>query len=263
MSTFGYLYRTTVIKALESIARAGYRQVEFAPVPPHLLATECDAQCRSKLRRELDTLELGCVSVNPAELNLVSANREIRALAVSLYRACIELAYDLGARVQMVVPGRQNALIPMPVDDAVELLKAQLIVLLEDARRTGVILALETVPFGFLETTEAVARVVRDIGDPLLGIAVDCANTFGKEDISAGVRLAGSNLVMAQFSDAWSGRWAHTSIGRGEVDFGPFFDALRDLQFAGPCIYELVDGEDPEPRIGADLVALRERGWSL
>lgn len=262
MTNFGFLYRASLDDALEAIARSGYRHVELAPVPPHLLATECDSAQRRQLRRRFEDLDLECVSVNPAELNLVSANAEIRSLALRQYQACIELAYDLGAHVQMIVPGRQNALVPMPIDDAVRLLTAQLAVLLDDAHRTGVALAIETVPFGFLETTKAVAGVVREISDPSLGIAVDCANTFAIENIADGVRLAGQDLLMAQFSDAWRGRWAHTSIGRAEIEFGPFFEALAEISYTGPCIYELVDGDDPVPRIGADLVAIRERGWS-
>jgi sugar phosphate isomerase/epimerase len=63
-------------------------------------------------------------------------------------------------------------------------------------------------------------------------------------------------------SDTWASRWAHTSIGRGEVDFAAFTAALRDAGFTGTTVYELVDGEDPEPRLAADLSALRAAGWS-
>jgi sugar phosphate isomerase/epimerase len=262
MTTFGFLYEVTLEGALENIARAGYRQVEIAPVPPHLLATSTDAAGRRRLKKFIDDVGLECVSINPAELNLVSPNAEIRELAVRQYRSCLQLAHDLGAHIQMVVPGRRNALIPMPEADAIDLLKEQVTTLLADAHDTGVTLALETVPFGFIETTSAVAAVVRELDDEMLGIAVDCANTFGKEDIAEGVRLAGSDLLMAQFSDCWRTRWAHTSIGRGEIDFDGFRHALEEIHFAGPCIYELVDGENPTPRIGDDLLTLEGRGWS-
>jgi len=261
MTTFGFLYRVPLEQALETVAAAGYHQVEIAPVPPHL-PTNPDAGERRRLKKLIGDLGLDCVSLNPPELNLVSSNPEIRDLAVRQYRSCIQLAHDLGARIQMVVPGRRSALIPMPETDAIDLLKLQVASLLADAHDAGVTIALETVPFGFIETTAAVLAVVRDLSDDMVGIAVDCANTFGKEDIAEGVRLAGSDLVMAQFSDCWSTRWTHTSIGRGEIDFDTFRSALEDIEFPGPCIYELVDGEDPAPRIGSDLVTLEGHGWS-
>jgi sugar phosphate isomerase/epimerase len=67
---------------------------------------------------------------------------------------------------------------------------------------------------------------------------------------------------MAQLSDSWRARFAHTSLGRGEVDFEAFGRALSDSGFVGPSIYELVDGEDPGPRIEADLRTLEGWGWS-
>jgi hypothetical protein len=41
-----------------------------------------------------------------------------------------------------------------------------------------------------------------------------------------------------------------------------FVQALQNISFSGPCIYELADGEDPEPRIAADLLTLRAWGMT-
>jgi sugar phosphate isomerase/epimerase len=261
ITTFGFLFRTSLPEALETIASAGYRDVEIADVAPHLPTDASHAE-RREVRVLLDRLGLRCTSLNPPELNLISPNREIRELALREYRASIRLCYDLGAPVQMVIAGRRNALVPMPPDEAIALAEEQLAALLADAHDTGVTLAVETVPFGFIETTAEVAELVRKFDDGLLGIAVDCANTFGREDIADGVRLAGPDLRMAQFSDTWKARWAHTSVGRGEVDFDAFRRALDEIGFRGPCIYELVDGEDPAPRIAGDLRTLQDAGWS-
>jgi sugar phosphate isomerase/epimerase len=261
MTTFGFLFRTSLAEALETIAAAGYRDVEIADVAPHL-GTDASQAERREVAALLDRLGLRCTSLNPPELNLVSPNPQIRELALREYSASIRLCHDLGAPVQMVIAGRRNVLVPMPQDEAIGLAEQQLAALLEVAHDTGVTLAVETVPFGFIETTAEVAGLVRKFDDDLLGIAVDCANTYGREDIADGVRLAGADLRMAQFSDSWKARWAHTSIGRGEIDFGSFRRVLEEIGFRGPCIYELVDGEDPAPRIAADLRTLQDAGWS-
>ena len=50
---------------------------------------------------------------------------------------------------------------------------------------------------------------------------------------------------------------------RGEVDFAAFAAALTAAGFAGTTVYELVDGEDPAPRLAADFAALAKAGWEL
>lgn len=262
MTTFGYLYRSTLGAALESIAVAGYRTVEIAVVPPLMHVTAMDQSSRKQLKRRLDDLHLTCVSVNPVELNLISSNPEIRELAWRHYAKTVELAHDLGAPVVVVVPGRQNAFIPMPREEAVDIAVDQLSRLVKVARDCGVSLAVETVPFGFTETAAEVLELVSRVGDPCVGIAVDVANTYGKEDIEHAVATAGSSILIAHLSDTWRHRWAHTSLGRGEIDFPEYLAALRRHDFRGPCVYELVDGEDPDPRIAADLATLEKWGWS-
>jgi len=262
MSNFGFLYRLSLESCLDVIARAGYRLVEITPTPPHVLVTELDDERRRRLRKHLDSLELECVSINAAELNLISPNRDVRELALRHYRECIALAEAIGARMVVVIPGRQSPLIPMPREDAWRLAVEQLSLLAADATARGVNLAVETVPFGFAETTAEVAALVREIGGRHVGITLDVANIFGKEDVAKAVKLAGELLMVAHLSDTWRKRWAHTSLGEGEVDFHEFIHALDESRFRGPCIYELVDGKDPEPRLARDLLTLERLGLS-
>jgi sugar phosphate isomerase/epimerase len=262
MTTYGYLFQATLESCLESIARAGYKLVEIAPVSPHLPVGGFDWLQRKRLKRLLDDQGLTCVSINPAELNLFSPNADLREVALRQYRQSIALAHDLGAPIVNVVPGRAGVLISMPARDARELALQQLPLLLKDAHEYGVSLALETVPFGLIRLAAELAALVRAIGDKRLGICVDVANIHGHEDVRKTVSSAGPLLMMAHLSDTWRHRFAHTSLGRGEVDFAGYLAALREQKFHGPCVYELVDGEDPDPRIGADLVTLKKWGWS-
>ena len=47
------------------------------------------------------------------------------------------------------------------------------------------------------------------------------------------------------------------------MDFAAFAAALTAAGFAGTTVYELVDGEDPAPRLAADFAALAKAGWEL
>lgn len=263
MTTFGYLYRASVQAALESIAAAGYRLVEIAPAPPQLLVTEFAAEQRARLKGLLGDLNLACVSINPPELNLISPNPEIRELALRHYRECIRLAHDLGAGIVIVLAGRQSPLIPMPHAAAKEMAVNQLSLLAEDAHRYAVNLAVETVPFGFNETSAEVAAIVKQLDDERIGIALDVANIYGREDVRAAVATCAGSLMIAHLSDTWKSRWAHTSVGAGEVDFVEYLTSLESIGFDGPCIYELVDGADPDPRIRGDLAILKGLGMTV
>lgn len=260
MATYGYLYRTTLEASFDSIAKAGYRLVEISAVGPHVPASAFEWSERRQLGRLLKERGLTCVALNPPELNLISPNQEVRDVALRQYRRCIGLAHDLGARLVVVIPGRRSPLIPMPSPDASELALLQLSRLVIDAREYGVSLALETVPYGFAETTKDLLALVHAIDDEVVGVTLDVANIFGREDVQAAVSATAGVLMMAHVSDTWRQRWAHTSLGRGDVDHRQFLSALRQHQFGGPCVYELVDGEDPEPRIGHDLATFKSWG---
>jgi sugar phosphate isomerase/epimerase len=263
VTTYGYLYRRTLEGALRSIAAAGYRLVEISTISPHVYTPGTALLERWALRRLLQSVGLRCVSVNAAEQNLISPHPGLRAVALQEYESTIEFAADLEVDIVVVGPGRLNALIPMPEKDAIALLKRQLERLLPRGKELGVRLALETFPFGFMRTGVEVKAVVDSFADESLGIAYDCANSLAHEDPAEGVRAIGDRLLIAHLSDTWKNRFAHTSVGRGEVDFKSYGDALREAGFAGPTIYELVDGEDPDRRIVEDAKLLRAWGWQV
>ncbi len=262
--SFGWLHRRPLADALRVLARQGFRSVELTTAPPHLFTPAFGPYERRELARELATLGLEVVSVNPsfADLNLISTNPEIRAVTERQLRSEIELAADLGARYVVVIPGRRHALAPAPEAAAAAVLDEGLGRLLSRAAELDVIITLENSPYGYLGTAAELAEIVDRWKSPHLRITYDVANALAIEDPAEGVRQAGRHLALAHVSDAWRSRWAHTSVGRGDVDFAAFASALRQAGFAGPTVYELVDGEDPEPRLPADLAALRQAGWS-
>ena len=261
-STFGFFYHADLRRSLASLAEAGFRDVELAAGEPHLRPpTTTSEDCRV-IRRSLDELGMNCVSINPIEMNLISPNAEIRELCRRNYVASARILAEVGGEVLVVVPGRYNGLIPMPESQAMDLFQAQLSVLLDEVRRLDLTLALETTPFGFLGSTEALVKTIEQVGDPRLGLALDVANTFPREDIAASVRAGGKHLRMVQFSGTWRDRWAHASISEGDLDVDQLRQALVEIEYAGPVIYELVDGKDPAPRLAPDLTALEQAGWS-
>jgi len=133
--------------------------------------------------------------------------------------------------------------------------------LLRAAERAGVTLALENSPYGFLGSANDLVGISNEIDDPGMCCCYDVANALAQEDPAAGVRLLGPRLGLAHVSDTPRTPWRHTSPGRGEVDFAAFAAALTEVGYAGPTVYELVDEDDPGPRLREDLAALATYGW--
>jgi sugar phosphate isomerase/epimerase len=263
--TFGWLHQTPLTDALRSLADHGITSAELTTAPPHLFTPHFGRYERLYLARLMSSLGLKLTSVNPsfADLNMISTNPDFRILSQQQMLAEIELAHDLGAPFVVLIPGRRHALAPAPDEAARAVLEAGLSVLVPRAAELGVTICLENSPYGYLGSAAALLEVVKAFGSPSLRLVYDVANALAQEDPAAGVAIAGEYLALAHVSDTWRDRWAHTSIGRGEVDFAAFARALSDAGFTGPTVYELVDGEDPGPRLGADLAALTEAGWEL
>jgi sugar phosphate isomerase/epimerase len=263
--TFGWLHRAPLADALRSLSAHGVRAIELTTAPPHLFTRHFGPYERTDLARLLRALGLEVVSVNPsfADINLVSTNPELRDISERQLRAEIELAADLEARYVVVIPGRRHALAPAPDDAASAVLDRALGRLLERATALGVTIALENSPYGYLGSSADLLDLAREWDSPNLRVTYDVANALAQEDPAAGVARIGRYLALAHVSDTWRTRWAHTSPGRGDVDFAAFAAALTQAGFAGPTVYELVDGEDPAPRLAADFAALGKAGWEV
>jgi sugar phosphate isomerase/epimerase len=262
--SFGWLHLAPLPDALRALARQGLRSLELTTAPPHLSAAAIGPYERRELARLLAALQLRVVSVNPSflDLNLVSTNPEIREVSERQLIANIELAADLGADYVVVIPGRLHALAPAPAEAARAVLDQGLARLVARAEALGITIGLENSPYGYLGRSGDLIEVVDHWSSPRLRVTYDVANALAIEDPAEGVRQVGDRLALAHVSDTWRSKWAHTSAGRGEVDFAGFARALAGIGFDGPTVYELVDGDDPEPRLPTDLATLAAAGWT-
>jgi sugar phosphate isomerase/epimerase len=248
--------------SLRDIADAGYERLELTLGPPHIDLSAFDRDARHRVTRCISSAGLTAVSTNAIELNPISGNADFRELTYRQYRAAIEFSAELGGASVVMITGRRNPLIPMPQEQAKNLLRAHLERLLPVAGSLGVTIALEPVPFGFMQTAAEVAAFVRELGADHLGIALDCANSYvaGADPVEE-ARASGELTTIVHISDAWRTKFAHTQLGTAEIDFAAFAAALRESGYLGTTVYELVDGDDPAPRLRADRAVLSGWGW--
>jgi sugar phosphate isomerase/epimerase len=263
-TTYSWLHQAPLHEAITHLAAAGFQQIEITSAAPHLQASGFGKYERHELRRTLTALGMTVTSTNPGflDINLISTSNDFRRASVQALLDEVELAHDLEAPIVIVMPGRRHALSPAPDEACRWWLDQALETLLERARKLGVTLALETNPYGYLGDAQQLSELVDHVGSHNLGIAYDVANTINQEDPRDGVRTAGHRIRIAHVSDTWRDRWAHTSPGRGEVDFERYAEALRSIGFDGITIYELIDMEPPLPRLHDDIATFEKLGWS-
>jgi sugar phosphate isomerase/epimerase len=263
--TYTWLHQEPLEHALAALADHGFTTFELTTASPHLFTRHCGPYERARLKRLLGSLGLRPVSVNPsyADINVISTNPEIQRISEQQIASEIDLAHELGAEFVVLIPGRRHQLSPAPADAAIAVLHGVLERLAARAEHLGVTLTLENSPYGFLGTSAEQLEIVERFDSPHLGLTYDVANALAIEDPCDALRHIAGRLRLVHVSDTWTDRWAHTSVGRGEVDFAAFAATLREVGYAGTTVYELVDGEPAEPRLRADLAALEKAGWSV
>lgn len=262
-TTYSWLYQASLSDTLQGLADAGFKYTEITTAAPHLQSPEFGAYERFFLKKELASLGITPVSVNPGfmDINLMSPSSDFREASVKHMIAEIELASDIEAPYVIAIPGRRHGLSPAPAEACQWWLEQALTTLLRRAEPLGVKIALETSPYGYMGKGTDLLEVADKFDHPHLGIAYDCANTINNEEVGEGLRSVASRLLLVHVSDTWRDKWAHTSPGRGEVDFAAYADAIREIGYAGPTIYELVDLEPPMPRIREDIEFFKQFGW--
>ena len=263
--TYTWLHQEPLEHALATLADHGFTTFELTTASPHLFTRHCGPYERARLKRLLGSLGLRPVSVNPsyADINVISTNPEIQRISEQQIASEIDLAHELGAEFVVLIPGRRHQLSPAPADAAIAVLEGVLERLVARAERLGVTLTLENSPYGFLGTSAEQLEIVERFDSPHLGLTYDVANALAIEDPCDALRHIAGRLRLVHVSDTWTDRWAHTSVGRGEVDFAAFAATLREVGYAGTTVYELVDGEPAEPRLRSDLAELEKAGWSV
>jgi len=234
----GAFQRLTMERALEEIARAGYRYVELNPdlFKPH----EASEKEVAGLRRLLEERRL-----EPAAVLLLyplaSPDERLRAQAVENWRRGIHLSRLLGARsLTAEMTGD-----PRRPEDCCQAFLRSIEVLLPLLEEADLRVAFEPHPGDFIERSDQAVDLIREIRSPHLGYLYCMAHTFWLGDDPAQmIRYAGETLGHVHVADTHrperiiqAGENArphnHFIPGWGEVDFERTFRALLDIGYRG------------------------------
>lgn len=241
----------------------GYRTFEILATAPHFWPSSLGSAARRDIPRRLRDEGLRILSFNHPSLdhNLVSPMPEMRRYTVERFVEFVVLAGEWGVPWIVVVPGKVSPLFPAPRPWIEEWFQAGIRALADAAKAAGVQLLIENVPTAWLPKAEDVAVALDALEIPELGVCYDVANAaFIGEDPAAGVKRLAKRVKLVHLSDTGRERWRHDPIGQGRVDFGAFAAALRDIDYAGPSMLEIISPA-PDRDIPESHRRLVPLGW--
>ena len=113
--------------------------------------------------------------------------------------------------------------------------------LLQHADGAHVRLAFEPEPGMLIDTMDQFRRLHEAVAHPLFGLTLDVGHVFCLADGKVGdhVRRWKDVLWNVHIEDMRRGRHEHLMFGDGDMDFGPVFSALREIDYQGPIHVEL------------------------
>jgi L-ribulose-5-phosphate 3-epimerase len=263
VNTISFMWHEPARQTMESLARLGYRYFEILAAPSHLdPALSRDGALAFVRFLRAAGLTVETLNVPSIDLNLASASPEIRNLSVRIYTQLITLASDIGARGVVVVGGRLSPLANPPRHDLESWFGEAFLRLLPAAERAGIRLLLENTPLGIFRHTDCLSAFVDKVGSPTVGVCYDIANAyFVGDDPEEGLRRLAAHLGVVHLSDTTRRVWRHDPVGEGSVDFASVAATLREIQYTGTSMLEIV-AENAVERIVDSHRLLAPLGWS-
>lgn len=244
--------KNSVTEAVEAIGGAGYAGVELMADVPHCHPASFGTQARRALRGQLDELRLAVSNVNAFTLfavgdtyhpTWIEDDREKRAARVAHTIACIELAAEFGSQTISLQPGGPLIGTGISFEEAGERFAEGLELMLPAARAAGITLAVEPEPGLLIQTSSEYLAFKNKYfsAEKLVRMNCDIGHLFCVgEDPAAVIRAMPQEVAHVHLEDIGSNRvHQHLAPGKGVIDFGAVFSALRNTRYAGWVTVEL------------------------
>jgi sugar phosphate isomerase/epimerase len=263
VNTYSYTQSHRVRDCVAALADRGYAEFELMMYPGHLWPGETDAAARRTLGRYLADRGLAVRTLNMpnVDLNVAGATAEMRAYTLGILRSIVELAGDLGASGVVLGPGKQNPLMPAPVERMLGHFFAALDQLVPLAERAGTSLYVENMPFAFLPGIDELLAALDRYGDAGVGVVYDVANGhFIGEDVPAALRRCRERLRIVHLSDTAQDVYRHAAVGLGTVDFAAVPGVLAEIGHDARPILEII-ATDADRAIDESAARLSRLGW--
>jgi sugar phosphate isomerase/epimerase len=225
-------------RALDLTRECGYTGWEIAPFTlggrPELLPASRREQLAQQIARSgVEMLGLHWLLAKTEGYHLTTNDAEVRSRTSHYLGQLAQLCRDLGGSIMVLgSPAQRNFTSEMTHAQAAENARSVLEAALPELEKQQVTLALEPLGPGegnFWNHASQAVEVIEQIGSPHVQLHLD-VKAMSSEGIPIAdvIRANGKHLVHFHANDP-----NLLGPGMGEVDFGPIFDALRDVQYEG------------------------------
>jgi len=256
--------RTDLLSALQSIADLGYAGAEILCDRPHWFPGEVSDEAIDDAARTLSDLGLAVSNLNANTANgyytpappenvfepaLSNPDPELRRWRQDYTIEALRIGARLGARAVSVTSGhpRPGILPRQSLDYLVESLKP----ICEAAAKYGVKLGIEYEPGLLVERAAELAEVIERVGSPELGANLDIGHSYlDGESPEVAVALLAGRIWNVHVEDIRNRKHFHLVPGDGDLPFGRYFDALRQVGYDGFLTVELYSFPDQPVEAG-------------
>ena len=256
--------------AIRSLGQLGYDGIAVWGGRPHMYRQDLHAQL-PEIRDLLAEYGMEVCHVIPAQFRypslLSSTNERVRRDSVRYIMDNADNSLLLGAPSIHLCAGFSP--FDEPRERGWECLRRSICEVLEYTRDTGLRVYIE--PAHRFESNQILTlddglRMIREVGDPQLGILLDTGHLHvNGEDLAEGVEKlgpprAGGLLGHVDLDDNDASTDAHLAPGQGTIDFAPFVAALKAANYSGYIAVELgmAYALDPQPVVARCLNWLQQ-----
>ncbi len=173
---------------------------------------------------------------HPDTHNIANMDKKIRDFTIECYKDLFRKAAYLGAKYVIIHPSSE------PISDeerplAVQYSKESLKVLAEEAKKAGIIIAVENLPRTCLGNTVEELMDIISVDDSLV-ICFD-VNHLLKQTHKHFVSVAGNKIKTLHISDYDFIDERHLLPGKGKIDWKEILDLLEGIGYDGAFMYEV------------------------
>ena len=229
----------TVDEALEGIAAAGFKHVELTAVrnwTEHVMPDMPDSEL-DRIKTKMESLGLSCIALS-GHCNLTDADR------LNDFRANMALARRFGA--EFIISSTGEAHFGEEEVKADDVLIENIKSLLPDLEKHGLKLGIEV--HGEYGSGADVARLVKGVGSPLVGVNYDTANAVFYGGVEPLSDLEGClpqvNYIHLKDKVGMNNVWNFPAIGQGDLKLKELILFLREQGKDFPLSIEIEFTED-------------------
>lgn len=236
-------------EVIKRLAEIGYDGIEIGAASPVAFPEDLDQKRREEIKKLLDTKNIVISSILPAPgggpgYNVSSPCLKERERSIQYYKDCIDLAYDLGAKIVLYVAGWQ--IFGVKHQEAWNWSKECLVECAKYALPKGIMIAVEPTPAdsNLIETADDALNLMEKANMENVKVMFDTFHVLYRNDIMSDyVKRMGKNLINVHVSDL-------DRLPPGsKSDFRPFVEALKEVEYQGYLTMEIGYGNrsnDPD-----------------